>query len=792
MKILDIKLRRELWRSKGMFLSIVAILAIGVSGFVGMLATFQNLEVARLDYYAECRMGDFWVDLEKAPVQDLRERLELDGIAEIRPRIVFPARVEGMGSQKPIRGIAVSLPDEPHAVLSGALIQEGSWFTGGRRNEVIVNRAFAKAHSLSPGRHLRLVLQGRIEEFRIVGIALSSEYVYVTPPGDMAPDPAGYGIFFLPQSQAEEIFDFAGACNSVVGTFVTGVEDGGRPLLEAMTDRLSDYGVYAAYGREDQASHLALSSEMRQLENFATILPLIFFAVATMIQNVLMLRTVQRERTIIGTLEALGFSRRELMLHYIEHGLVLGLLGGVLGCLLGQWIAASMTQMYRGFFEFPRLVVRVYPWMLLVAVGVAVVFSVLGSLQGLRSLRRLGPAEAMRPGGPEAFTRTWMESFPRLWSRLSSGWRMVLRNLMRHKMRSAVAMAAATLGGSLVVTGLGFVDIMDSMLEFQFDKVLVSDYSLGLRKEAGAWAVDEVRRLPGVMHAEPSFTVACKFSHGVHERRGAIIGIAPEARLTVPHDAEGRAVPVPARGLLMTARLAERLHVQAGDPIVFRPIKGRQERIETHVAQIVESRIGLAVYADYDYLNRLVGEKGAVTEIQVQTQHDKRTRARFYQEVSRRPGIQAMTSTGAIKRRIESEFFDMLYAFLFVIVAFAGAIFFGSVLNSSLISMNERRREIATLRAIGWQDHEVTRLFLREAMVLNLLGALPGLLLGRLLMALMAHAFQNDLFSMPSEISTPTYLWTLVLTFVFVLAAHGFVRRQIHKLSWIAELGARE
>ena len=94
MSILDTKLRRELLQSKSMLVSIVAILAIGVSCFVGMLATYWNLEVAQLDYYARCRMADFWVDLEKAPIQELRERMRIEGIAEIRPRIVFPAQVE--------------------------------------------------------------------------------------------------------------------------------------------------------------------------------------------------------------------------------------------------------------------------------------------------------------------------------------------------------------------------------------------------------------------------------------------------------------------------------------------------------------------------------------------------------------------------------------------------------------------------------------------------------------------------------------------------------------------------
>lgn len=791
MKALDRKLRREVLQSRGLLGSIVAILTLGVMTLVGLMGTYRNLNEAVDDYYARCRMPDFWVELKKAPVERAEQMAMIEGVSELRTRISKPVSVDWPESDVLVRGLALSLPDHPEPVLSSALISEGSWFPGLSDEEVIVSKAFAMEHDLSLGETIPLVLDGTLHELNIVGTALSSEFIYLTPPGAMVPDPSSYGLFFLKRSFAEEAFDMRGACNSLVGSLLPEVSNS-RPLLDELSERLKEYGVFAAYPRAEQSSNLALRSELGGLKIFAMFMPLLFFGAAALVLNVLMKRVVERQRVVIGTLKAMGSSDRELMMHFIKFGLVVGVVGGLLGIISGQWIAGGMTSMYRKFFEFPRLVNHLYPSFWMVAFCVALIFAALGTLQGSRAVLALSPAEAMRAARPSKGGKVLLERWSWLWGRFTSTDRMVLRNVLRHRGRTLVGALVSAIGVSLVLSGLGLSSAMTFLLDFQFEKVLRADYSLGLASERGMEAVDELSGLPGVTEVEPQLMMPGEFFAGVHRKRGAITGLVEEPRLNAPHDLDGNKVAVPDSGLLVARLMGAELGVQPGDLLRFRPAVGRREDVELPVAGFVDSLMGPVVYADLEWLRGVFGEPESVSSVHLNVQQDEQGKVAFLTRMRRSPGVQAINDVRAQRDQMYGVFLEQMFTMSGVLVFFAGVIFFGSVLNASLISLSERKREIATLRALGRYPEEVSLLFLRESLIVNILGVVPGLLLGHLIFLGMSVEFQNDLFSLPDRMAGWAYLWAAVLSPLFVVLAHLVVRHKIHALNWLEELGAKE
>src|SRR6185312_30104 len=211
----------------------------------------------------------------------------------------------------------------------------------------------------------------------------------------------------------------------------------------------------------------------------------------------------------------------------------------------------------------------------------------------------------------------WLERFRGFWGRLSFAWRMTLRNVVRHRFRSAAGAFAAAMGASLLVNALMLVAETNHMIDFQFEQVQRSDIDLAFKDELGRDALDEARRLPGVDRAEPVLNVACTFANGSHTRKGGITGLDPRARLTIPRDAAGRPLRIPSAGLTMNRKLAELLHLKHGDTVTVHPIKGLREPHAVPVAEINDAYLGLAVYADIHYLSRLVHEEFAVSGAQL-------------------------------------------------------------------------------------------------------------------------------------------------------------------------------
>lgn len=792
MSVLHRKLGRELRASGLLLLAVVSIIAVGVACFVSMGAAYYNLNEAKRSYYRQCRMADFWMDLKKVPLTELDGLARLPGIAAIRPRIQFYATVDLENRTKPLNGLVLSLPDRREPVINDVVIRRGGYFSDRRRNEVIVSDAFAAHHHLAPGQWIHLVLNNRRQELFIVGTAISSEFVYLMPPGGLAPDRENYGVFYLKNSYAEEVFDFDGAANQVVGRLAPEVRDDPRELFRRAEDLLAPYGVFLTTALADQASNNFLTQEIAGLRVFAVFMPAIFLAVAALVLNVLLGRLAEQQRTVMGTLKALGYSDRRVFWHFLELALAVGATGAVLGCGLGHWIGGWMTATYRAFYELPDLTNRLYWGVMLSAGAISIGCAVLGSLRGSRAVLRLQPAEAMRPKPPKRGGAVFLERVGWFWRRLSSDWRLVLRGVIRNRVRTLAGAFAAAMGSALLVSGFMMVDASQYMLDFQFKWIIKSDVDLALKDEQNDDALFEAARLPGVDRAEPTLNVACTFSHGPYRKKGAVTGIAPGATLTVPREVDARPIPIPPVGVVMTRKMAELLHVRPGDSVLVEPVKGLREPRRVCVRHVADSFMGLSVYADVGYLSRLIGEEYAVNGIQLATDRDPARLDALYRELKAMPALEAVSDRRAMVESLEKIFLEQMGIFTGALVVFAGVVFFGSILNASLINLAERQGEVATLRVLGYGPWRVGSLLLRESMIVTLVGTVLGMPIGYGLSVLSSWAYDTELFRFP-VVSTPgTWIWTVALAVLFGLSAHLFVQRAIHRMNWLEALQAKE
>jgi putative ABC transport system permease protein len=790
--VLDRKLVRELAASKGMILASMSVIAVGVMCFIYMRSAYRNLSLEQNRYYIQTRLADFWIDLKKVPVAELDVLENLPGISEFRPRIQFFVTVDLPRVQSPLNGLVLSLPDRREPIINDIVLKRGSYFTDSRRNEVIVNDAFARKHGLYPGQVFHLILNNQRQELFIVGTAMSSEFVYLVGPGTITPDPEHFGVFYLKRTFAEEVFDFDGAANQVVGLLAPSIRDQPDDVLRQAESRLEPYGVFMVTPRRNQASNRFLSDEIRGLGVFATIMPLIFLAVAALVLNILMSRLVEQQQSVIGTLKGLGYTDGQLFWHFVKFAGIVGLSGGILGCIAGWGMSEFITSIYRRFFEFPRLVNLIDPFVYAGGLTISLGCALVGSLHGARQALRLQPAAAMRVKPPARGGHVWLERFGRLWRRLSSAWRMALRNVLRNRLRTGVGMFAAAMGAALLSCGFMLHLGTRYLVDFQFTLVQRSDIDLTFKDERGWDALQEVSRLPGVDSVEPVLDVACEFVNGPHRRKGAITGLVRGARLTMPRDKAANPIRIPSTGVAMTRKMAELLRVSPGDYVTAIPVKGLRQPLRIPVMEISDSYLGLGVYTEIDYLSHLIGEETAITGAQMKVDPRPEVRSALYKELKQLAALQGVTARADTLKNIIETIINTQQIFITLIVLFAGVIFFSSMLNASLIGLVERRREVATLRVLGYGEWQIGWLFLRESAVVNFLGTLLGLPLGYALVQVLANTYNTDLFRFPVQAPPSVYALTLLMACIFGLVAQLVVQRAINTLDWLDALKVKE
>ena len=669
MTALHRKLGRDLRGTLATLLTVVAIIAVGTGSYIGVRSAQRILVASQAIYYREYQFADFWIDVKKAPQSAVEQIAAVPGVARVQPRVVFDVILDLPDEIRPIAGRLISTPARGfEKTLNGICLIRGSGFSDDRNEEVILSEEFATEHGLDPGDRISLILNRKLESFVIVGTAISPEYVYmVRGSGDIVPDKKHFGILYVKDDYARDVLDFKDACNQIVGRFVPGIEAGAEVLLDRMDRMLEPYGVLQVTPRRLQASHRFLSDEINGLGITAAVMPTIFLVVAALVLNILMTRLAERQRTVIGTLKALGYSNRRVFVHYLSFGVVVGLVGGIAGSALGVLLAVGMVEIYKEFFRFPTFVYQVYPDLLLVGLLISVGFSVVGTAKGVWVVLKLNPAEAMRVKPPERGGAIFLERFPRLWRLFGFRTHLALRSLVRNRGRTATGVISTALATSIILMSLVMYDSMLYLIDFQFERVAHSDVDIGMRDEASRSALYEARDLPGVDYAEPLLGMVCDLRNGRWARRLGVTGLPPGHRLTTPVQPDGSPIEIPPSGLVMSEKLASILHANVGDELELTPVRGQRETVHVRLASVVDTYLGLACYANLGYLSQIVGESTAVNSLQLTV--DSAARDELYRTIKEVPNAQGLSVLADNRANLEGTFVkSMLFSFTIMVL----------------------------------------------------------------------------------------------------------------------------
>jgi putative ABC transport system permease protein len=789
MRALQRKAWRDLWHLRSQALAIALVIAAGLANLVMSRATLESLAETRQRFYDDHAFADVFAQARRVP-EALAERLrEIDGVQAVETRLMAGANLAVEGFDEPVRALMVSLPDSGEPLLNRPYLRAGRLLAPGSEDEVVVSEAFAEAHGFAPGDTLAATIYGRRRELRIVGIALSPEYVYQIQPGTVFPDFRRFAIVWMNRRALQAALDMDGAFNSV--SLKLAAHTRSEAVIAAVDDALASYGGLGAYDREDQVSNRFLSEELRQLDTMARIFPTIFLGVAAFLLNVVISRLVGMQRDQIAILKAFGYSNLAVGLHYallvaliVGVGVGLGLLGGI---RLGQWMAG----VYQDFYRFPFLEFTLSPGVFALGIGVSLFAALVGTAHAVVGAARLPPADAMRPPAPERYRPALLErTF--LTRHLGQPTRMVLRHLERRPWKSALSVLGLAFACAIMMIGRFQTDAIDHMIDVQFRIGQRNDLSADFTEAAGPAAAHELRALPGVRQVEPYRNVPVVLRAGARSQRNAIQGLAHDGVLKRPVDRHLRRVAIPETGLLLTDYLAEQLGVGVGDVLEIDVLEGRRRRTQAVVAGVVSEYLGVNAYMDLDALNRLLGEGELISGAWITADADADAHAALYHELQRRPRVAGV----GVRRLAIQNFYETLGeslgVFTFVALLLGGVINFGVVYNAARVSLSERGRDLASLRVLGFTRAEVSYVLIGELVLLVLISIPIGFLTGYGLSLYMAVSMQSELFRVPVLVTPATYGFAALAMLASTLVSAIIVQRRIGRLDLIGVLKTRE
>jgi putative ABC transport system permease protein len=783
MRTLNRKLLRDLSSLKGQTAAIGIVIAAGVMVLVISVTTLDALTLSQERFYQSHQFAQVFAGLKRAP-EGLAERLrEIPGVNHVETRVQAPVRLEVPDFDEPIRGLLISIPEGRQPNLNRLHLREGGLPASGRSDEVLVSEPFADAHGLRPGDQLRAIIQGRLEQLTVSGVALSPEFIYQLGPADLLPDHERYGVFWMNRRALAHAFGMDGAFNNVIMTLQAEASE--SAVIDALDRILAPYGGVGAYGRDDQISHRFLSEELNQLSVMATVLPTIFLGVAAFLLNVLMGRIIRTQRQQVAVLKAFGYSNGDMAVHYGMLTALIVLVGSAAGVVLGAWAAEGLAGVYAEYFRFPEMSFRLQARVIALAFVIAAAAAALGTFRAVYAAVSLPPAEAMRPPTPERFSHGWLEASA-LGRLLDQPTRMIVRNLSRHRVKAALSVLGIGLSAALLLLGSFQFGAVDHLLDVQYRLVQRMDVHLTFSEPTPERAVAELRVQPGVHYVETYRSVPVRLRNERSEYRTSIQGMDAEPRLRGLIDAAYRPVSLPPEGLVMTGYLAELLGLRPGDRVRLEIMEGHRREVVAELAAVVDDPLGVSAYMERRALNRLMREGPAISGAWLLT--DRSRDRELFDRLWEVPRVASIGLVAEAERNLREYIGDTVLVFMGILLLLAGSIAFAVVYNNARIAFAERARELATLRVLGFTHGEVAWILIGEIALLTLVAIPVGWAVGTFFAWLLNQAMSMDLFRIPFVISIQTYAFSAAGVMLASALSLLMMMRRLRRLDMVSAL----
>jgi len=790
------KLLRDLNAKKMLVLALSLVLSVAVCCLSGMGSVYQDLNQGKNAYYKKTHLADFTIDVKKAPINTLTAIAHLPNIKQLQSRISYNMMVTlppKSPLQKPATypGIGISINKQTRQSLNQIILDKGTWFSANNAAEGIVVQQFAAAHHLEPGDWLKVRLGGEQYKILIVGIAYSPEYVYILPPGSsLAPDPAGYGVIFMPRGFLSERTNLRSGYNQLIGTLNDNKPASITRSMNLIARQLQQYSVLAKTPQSKQPSVQTLQGELTDLVTITSFFPFIFLVVSALVVNVLLTRIVAQQRVIIGTLKSLGVGNITLFSHYVSFGLVIGVLGGIIGCGFGIILQYAAFNMYKTIFIMPGLVFHLYYSVLSIGIIVSLLATLMGSISGSVKAIKLEPAEAMRPESPKDGGRIMLDHIKLIWLHLSFRGKLIARSIFRNKFRSIVTLLSTLVATALLLSTISLTDSMQKLIKYHFTVLSHQQFTLSLREPLGTSIISTMATIPGITQMESHLLVVAKLWNGPYSKTTQVRGMPPNNQLYTPYDDQGQLIHMHHGGIILSHALAKILHVKAGDNIKLQ-LKIGQRTIKTvKVIKLMTSDLGFAAYMNQDILSKYAGNSWLANQVLFNIQQP--LISYFKARINTFPSVINLQDKYSLEKILTKLISGSLTSMIVIISIFAGAIAISCIVNNSMVSLSERERDVATFAVLGMTQKEIFMLFFYEGLIINILALILGLWLGVYIAKGFVASLGTEMYHFPFVLRHIRIVEAGSLILFFIMISYFLVYRAIANTNWLAVLNIRE
>ena len=486
--------------------------------------------------------------------------------------------------------------------------------------------------------------------------------------------------------------------------------------------------------RNANTGYVSFIQDTKSVENIGVVFPAVFFIVATLISLTSMTRMVEEQRTQIGTLKALGYSKLQIASKYIIYASLASVIGGILGMCVGFVLLPKIIwMMYEMMYQIGDISLS-FNWTYgTIGLGLIFICIVGATIYSLFIELKETPATLMRPKAPKLGKRVLLERITFIWKRLSFSRKVTIRNIFRYKKRFLMTIIGIFGCTSLILAGFGLKDSISAIMPSQYEKVFDYDMQISLKN-----GLDE-SQLQEIVNKLDQKEEITKIVKTYMTTSTAVNGeLEEDVQIIVPEEKESlegiinlkdvktkETITLNDNEICLTDKAAELLKVKVGDTIKLKESNGNEKEVK--ISNIVENYISHYVYMSKELYQTLY-EKDYESNVLLTKNTDlsEEQEENLATEIMQENEVSSISLTSTAITMMDDTMKSLNYVVVILIVS-AGLLAFVVLYNLSNVNISERIRELATIKVLGFYDREVYDYVTRETVLLTLIGIALGL-----------------------------------------------------------------
>ncbi|MGO4789059.1 ABC transporter permease [Paenibacillus sp. 2KB_20] len=771
MKILALKLLRDMKQSVGQFIAIVLVIAVGAFFYTGLVTLSDNLSAYTKGYFQEHNLSDLNVYYGEISAEDVADLRSIEGIQHIEGR--YTVQVEQAFEDDKATLTVHSIP-VPNATNTSRMM-EGRMPEG--PNEILLDSHYAEAHHYRVGDSISIRVNDKDMTFTISGLNENVEHAKKNE----TQDHQAFGIAYIPE---ETISEIAGGMfyNEVMITAQDGYDiDQLGQAIEAHSQSLP---YVSQVSKERTFNYSQTQQTIHNNKLMSRVIPIVLFLIEAVILFLIMSRVIDSQRNQVGIMKALGVKNRSIMLHYMGYPVLAGVIGSILGYAIAAvlFIPLITTSIGRSY-SLPDLTFSLSLFSILPPMICSCAFGMLSCYFSGRAILQERTAQAMRPKPPKKMKKLLIEKVPGMWSRLPYSYKLILRNIFLNKQKALASSVGVVVSTVLLITAFG---TQTALLKVASQIEEVNMYDLRVDYSMGSFP-DQAALPSGIADHYGLSTYPVEFIQGENKENAALVVTEQDNELIRFYDEKGNRLSLEEHGVLVPKSYADQYHIAEGDTIQiqFTAPEFNQTIVDMRVLDISTQYSNPSFYSTPGYMKSLgIDYNPSSLLVSVQSAADLAGVRSFFEQD---PQVDAIADKDDLKKSAQYMLKQNSFIFIMFIVC-AVILSFGAIYTISSINIYERNRELATLKVLGYPKRKINRLIFSENMLLTAFAVIVALPISGYVYSIIIQALSSTHQQIPDQLNLVILLASVVLAFLLTLLSNLMLQKKVTRIHMIESL----